>query len=49
MKKLTTETIGQVPGRVVGNLRPISAIDHIKGTNTVLRQGGPLMLFKLPK
>ncbi len=29
--------------------RLASAIDHIKGTNTVVPQGGTLMVFKLPK
>ena len=29
--------------------RLVSAIDHIKGTNTVVPQGGTLMVFKLPK
>jgi len=29
--------------------RLASAIDHVKGTNTIVPQGGTLMVFKVPK
>jgi len=43
------QSIAIQAGWGVGAQRLASAIDHNKGTNTVVPRGGALRVFKLPK